>query len=67
MVGGASPLVVKIMKFNPRGQGSPSDCTAENLATYSVRVSGEKNGEVWDEPCEDIHDEGSWKRLSLAY
>ena len=63
MVGGTSPLVAKIMKFNPPGTGSPSDCTAEGLATYSLREAGNKKGEVWDEPCEDVHDEGSWKKI----
>mmetsp|Transcript_29406 Transcript_29406/g.68541 ORF Transcript_29406/g.68541 Transcript_29406/m.68541 type:complete len:187 (+) Transcript_29406:3-563(+) len=60
MVGGTSPLTAKILKFNPPGVGSPSDSTADNLATYSLRA----DGEVWDEACEDVHDEQSWRIVS---
>lgn len=65
MVGGTSPLQAKILKFNPPGTGSSSDPTATNLATYSLRPTGaNKSEEVWDEPCEDVHDEGSWRQIA---
>lgn len=63
MVGGTSPLLIKIRKFNPPGTGRPSDSTAENLATYSVQSCGDEDSEVWDEPCEDAHHPQSWKRV----
>lgn len=64
MVGGTSPLIAKILKFNRPGEGDPSDPTAEDLATYTMKstMAGD-SGEAWDEPCEDMHDEGSWRRV----
>lgn len=61
MVGGMSPLTAKILKFNPPGTGRPSDSSAENLATYTLKVVGESDAETWDEPCEDVHED--WQRL----
>jgi MYND finger len=63
MLGGRSPFFAKIRKFNPPGTGRPNDCTAEELATYSMQAcGGTGDNEVFDEPCEDIHDRNAWRK-----
>jgi len=63
---GAAPFRAKILKFNAPGTGHAADCTAEDLATYSMRsLSDGADGEVFDEPCEDIHDANAWKRCDV--
>lgn len=67
MIGGMQPLRAIIRKYNPAGTGNPSDRTASDLATYTLQTidmhGKSTDPEMYEEPCEDVHDKHSWKRL----
>mmetsp|Transcript_22900 Transcript_22900/g.54054 ORF Transcript_22900/g.54054 Transcript_22900/m.54054 type:complete len:195 (+) Transcript_22900:85-669(+) len=63
MVGGNRPLRAKIRKYNPPGSADVADPTASGLATYSLQAVAEND--VWNEPCEDVHDKESWIRVDV--
>lgn len=67
MVGGVRPFQAKILKYNLPGTGRPNDSTANDLATYSMKQvnADDGNTEVWDEPCEDVHDKHAWRKLDI--
>eukprot|EP00854_Cymbomonas_tetramitiformis_P014528 gene14528-17172_t len=78
MVGGARPLDAVVLRWNAPGRGRPSDPTAKDLATYTLRslaayesydMAARMAGaaESWDEACEDVHDPKSWKILGTPH